>query len=278
MVRINGKKKTIFWLIIILCVVIWIELVMVVKFFTKEFLKNTIEEDALAHSYYKELILANESKIKQTKETLPQIPVETPEMTAEKPHVNSMQEKTEEYIPVQNQRNEAKQTVSSRASTPKVIQQTEIIEEKPVTEEIQEPDKTNTVEPTYSGYDAIGKIEIPKTGVNLPILAKQTVGGMEIASCMIYTTGELNKSGKTLILGHNYRNGKLFSNNNKLQVGDRIIITSIDGSRVEYEIYNKIVTNPEDASFLRDSGELEIVLSSCTDDNVNRVVLMARKI
>ena len=123
-----------------------------------------------------------------------------------------------------------------------------------------------------------GKIEIPKTGVNMPILANQTVGGMEIAACMLFSSGSLNNSGKTLITGHNYRNGKLFSNNNNLQVGDLIYITTLDGKMLEYTIYNKIITNPEDVSFLMNKSEdVEIFLSSCTDDDINRIVIMAKQ-
>jgi LPXTG-site transpeptidase (sortase) family protein len=109
------------------------------------------------------------------------------------------------------------------------------------------------------------------------ILSNQTVGGMEIAACQLYTTGELNKSGKTLIVGHNYRNGKLFSNNNKLNIGDTIKITTLDGIVKTYTIYNKIITTPEDVSFLINESEVpEIILSCCSDDNVKRIVIMAR--
>ena len=41
----NGSKKTIFWLIVVLIIVCWIELVMVVKFFTKEYVRYTMEKD-----------------------------------------------------------------------------------------------------------------------------------------------------------------------------------------------------------------------------------------
>ena len=41
----NDSKKTIFWLIVVLIIVCWIELVMVVKFFTKEYVRYTMEKD-----------------------------------------------------------------------------------------------------------------------------------------------------------------------------------------------------------------------------------------
>ena len=45
MVRSDGRRRTIFWLIVLLGIVIWLELVMVVKFFTKEYVRYTMEKD-----------------------------------------------------------------------------------------------------------------------------------------------------------------------------------------------------------------------------------------
>ena len=75
---------------------------------------------------------------------------------------------------------------------------------------IKEP---TVVTNNYKGYETIGKIEAPSIGLDLPILKYQSVAGMEIAPCLVYSKGEFNKSGLMYITGHNYRNGKLFSNN-----------------------------------------------------------------
>lgn len=131
----------------------------------------------------------------------------------------------------------------------------------------------------YNGYPIIGKIQIPKTSVDIPIISSVSVGGMEQAPCLLYTTGELNVSGNTFIVGHNYKNGKLFSDNQKLEIGDKIIITTIDGNIKEYTTYNKFVTTSDDVSYLkREIGENpEITLQSCTDDNNdNRLIIEAR--
>lgn len=131
---------------------------------------------------------------------------------------------------------------------------------------------------TYNGFETIGKIEIPKTNLDTFLLSQVTIDGMEVAPCFLYTTGELNKSGNTLIVGHNYQNNTLFSNNKYLEVGDIIKITSLDGEEVEYEIYDKFITTPEDVSYLKkDIGDnIEISLSCCTDNDDNRIVILAR--
>jgi len=137
---------------------------------------------------------------------------------------------------------------------------------------------TNTIPTEYKGFATIGKIEIPKTGVNTPILEQVTVPRMEIAPCLLYKTGELNQSGNNLIVGHNYRNGTLFSNNKNLDFGDKIYITTLDGDKKEYTIYHKFVTTAEDVSYIKrdTNSKPEITLSCCTDDDIYRIVILAK--
>ena len=129
-----------------------------------------------------------------------------------------------------------------------------------------------------AGQTSIGTIEIPKTNVNLPILKSVTVSGMEVATCFLYSTGSINNKGTTIIVGHNYQNGKLFSNNNKLQIGDIIYITTSDGNKRSYTIYDKFVTTPDDLSYVdrNTTNQPEIALSCCTNDEQGRIVILAK--
>ena len=61
----NGSKKTIFWLIVVLIIVCWIELVMVVKFFTKEYRRYTMEKNNNAAVAYYETITLDEEQEKK---------------------------------------------------------------------------------------------------------------------------------------------------------------------------------------------------------------------
>ena len=152
-------------------------------------------------------------------------------------------------------------------------QSTQVISE-PEPQPVQQAENTQTT----TNPDSIGTIYIPKTGVNLPILKKVTVSGMEVATCYLYSTGSLNKSGTTIIVGHNYRNGKLFSNNKNLQIGDVIYVTTSDGNQVQYTVYDKIITSEEDLSYLdkNTTGQAQIALSTCADNNVDRLVILAK--
>ena len=88
----------------------------------------------------------------------------------------------------------------------------------------------------------------------------------------------LNKPGNTVIIGHNYRNGLFFSNNKKLQNGDKVYIKDETGTTLTYTIYNKYETTPEDTSYMnRDTGgKAEISLSTCNDDSSKRLIIWAK--
>lgn len=131
----------------------------------------------------------------------------------------------------------------------------------------------------YNGFATVGKIEIPQTGVDIPILNQVTVEGMKNAPCLLYATGELNQNGNNLIVGHNFRNGTIFSNNKNLKLGDKIYVTTLDGNRVEYTIYDKFITTAEDVSYIKrdTNNKPEITLSCCTDDDEYRIIILAKK-
>lgn len=137
----------------------------------------------------------------------------------------------------------------------------------------------NNPEKVYmEGYEVMGTIEIPKTNLNLPILAEVTKKSLETSVAILYGVG-LNEHGNTTIVGHNYRNGLFFSDNKKLAVGDIIYITDQTGNRVSYEIYDRFQTTPSDAQYMeRDTeGAREISLSTCTDNSKARLILLAKE-
>ncbi len=136
-------------------------------------------------------------------------------------------------------------------------------------------DTTTFVPSSYQGLPAVGRIEIPKNGINIPILSNVSVKGMEIASCLLYSTGNLNQKGNNLIVAHNYKN--LFRDNKKLNVGDKIYVTSLDGKRVEYTVYDKFTTTPERFDYVaRKTSSPEITLSTCTNNDDYRLVILAK--
>lgn len=131
----------------------------------------------------------------------------------------------------------------------------------------------------YQNFVMIGYITIPKTNVKLPILEDTTPKALETSVAVLYPSNpQLNEPGNTVIIGHNYRNGKLFSNNKKLSVGDKVLIKDTSGRELTYTIYQKFEAEENDASFYnRDTNGIpEITLSTCTDNGEKRTIIFAK--
>ena len=149
---------------------------------------------------------------------------------------------------------------------------------------IDEGEKTETDTSTgkkkqYNGFDVAGTIEIPATGLKCPILEQYTYSpkALETSVVVLYGVG-LNQPGNTTIAGHNYRNGLFFSNNKKLNNGDKIYITDSTGKRLAYTIYNKYEAAENESDYItRDTqGATEISLTTCTDDSKARTIIWAK--
>ncbi len=134
-------------------------------------------------------------------------------------------------------------------------------------------------EQRFNGYLVAGTIEIPATGLSCPVLAEEeySKSALETSVVVLHGVG-LNQPGNTTIAGHNYRNGNFFSNNKKLNIGDKIYITDLTGKRLSYTIYNKYETSDTDADYMtRDTqGATEISLTTCTDDSKARLIIWAK--
>ncbi len=146
---------------------------------------------------------------------------------------------------------------------------------------IEQNDTTTTPKKVkfYKEFVMIGYIEIPKTNIEYPILTETTAEALETSVGVLYPTNPtLNEEGNVVIIGHNYRNGQFFSNNKKLSVGDKINITDESGKKLTYTIYEIFETTPEDTEYMtRDTGNnIEISLSTCTDDGSKRLVILAK--
>lgn len=131
----------------------------------------------------------------------------------------------------------------------------------------------------YNGYLTSGTIEIPATNLKCPVLAQSEYSPKALETSVIELYGPgLNQVGNTTISGHNYRNGRFFSNNKKLNIGDKIFITDLTGKRLSYTIYDKFEAGENYADYMnRDTqGAIEISLSTCTDDTKARLIILAK--
>lgn len=132
---------------------------------------------------------------------------------------------------------------------------------------------------TYKGFTVVGTIQIPAINLKYPILEKNTKKSLETSVVLMYTSSGLNEVGNSVIIGHNYRNGTMFSNVKKLGNGDIIYITDTQGRKVKYTVYSIYRTSGSDGQYItrNTQGKREISLSTCTDDSKARTIVLAKE-
>lgn len=135
------------------------------------------------------------------------------------------------------------------------------------------------------GYRVIGIVNIPKINLTYPILDIDTYNPEETKeplkiSIVKYWGGNVNDYGNLSIAGHNNYDGTMFGKTKKLEIGDIVELTDLNKKTIQYQIYNKFVTDPNDITILqtKDKGIREVTLITCTNGNKNRLILNAKEI
>ena len=130
----------------------------------------------------------------------------------------------------------------------------------------------------YKEFTVVGTIQIPDIDLKYPILQENSTEALETSVVLMYTAQGLNNVGNSVITGHNYRNGSMFSNLNKLKNGDYIYITDNTGRNIKYKIYNIYEETENNNTYItrNTEGKKEITLSTYNDKNKAKIIIFAR--
>ena len=145
-------------------------------------------------------------------------------------------------------------------------------------EEIKESENDEKTITKYKGYDIVGIIEIPKINIEYPII-NQTSDETMALSITKFWGNNVNDIGNFTMAGHNYFDGTMFSNTNKLNIEDTIKMTDLDGKTIEYKVFDKYIIDPNDVKCVQSVKEntREITLITCINGRNNRLVVKARE-
>lgn len=145
-------------------------------------------------------------------------------------------------------------------------------------EEIKESENDEKTITKYKGYDIVGIIEIPKINIEYPII-NQTSNETMALSITKFWGNNVNDIGNFTMAGHNYFDGTMFSNTNKLNIEDTIKMTDLDGKTIEYKVFDKYIIDPNDVKCVQSVKEntREITLITCINGRNNRLVVKARE-
>ncbi len=147
----------------------------------------------------------------------------------------------------------------------------------------QPPKKqSNTKEyTTASGvtYHIESVVNIERLGINYPIITETSEELLKI-SLNKYWGPSPNEIGNYCVVGHNYKNKKMFGRLNEIVNGDIVELTDMDGNLVRYSVYDKYIVEPTDVSCTSQltGGKREVTLITCTNYGQQRLVVKAREI
>lgn len=129
-------------------------------------------------------------------------------------------------------------------------------------------------------YTIEARLTIESLGIDYPVIKECTEQLLKI-SLNKYWGGAPNSVGNYCIVGHNYKNKKMFGRLSEIVSGDIIELENIDtGKTVKYQVYNKYTVEPTDTSCTSQltSGRREITLITCTNYGKERLIVKAREV
>lgn len=170
-------------------------------------------------------------------------------------------------------------TTKSSEQDPIII----VLSENEADEKEEDEDKiertTNTTT-TVNGveYSTESFISIPKIGISYPVLTETSDELLEV-SVNKYWGPAPNEVGNYCIVGHNYRNGKMFGKLSELEDGDIVNLEDTSGRTLRYEVYRKYVVEPTDTRCTSQltNGRKELTLITCTNYGTQRLVVKCRE-
>ena len=149
-----------------------------------------------------------------------------------------------------------------------------------LTEEIDEPTEEAEAEMLYrmhpdmempaiqiDGKRYLGILEIPALDLRLPIMESWSYPNLKISPCR-YEGSVYSED--LIIAGHDYRSH--FGLLKKLQQGDQMAFTDVDGNQFVYEVAGKEVLAGTDVEEMK-SGDWDMTLFTCTYSGRTRMTI-----
>ena len=134
-----------------------------------------------------------------------------------------------------------------------------------------------------STYSTEAIITIPKIDISYPVLSETSDKLLEISVNRYWPKQEdlkPNEVGNYCIVGHNYRNGKMFGRLNELENGDTVELEDLTGRTIKYAVYDRFIVEPTDTACTsqRTNGRKELTLITCTNYGTQRLVVKCREV
>ena len=166
------------------------------------------------------------------------------------------------------------------ARKPLVVSLDEDNDEDPNVQLVEEPQQQAT--PTTSSvsasngnsYESEAIFEYPKLGIKYPILTDDSEASLKISLCKFWGPAP-NTEGNYVIVGHNYKSGKMFGKLYQAQNGDNVTLKDYSGNEKVYKVYDMYTVDPTDLGCTSQmtNGKKELTLITCTEYGQRRRVI-----
>lgn len=135
---------------------------------------------------------------------------------------------------------------------------------------ILDPDMDMPVK-TVDGQDYVGVITLHELGLELPVMGDWDYAKLKKAPCLYFGSPYRDD---LVIMAHNYRSQ--FGRIRRLNTGDRITFTDMDGNAFHYLVHAVEVLSPYEVTKVT-NGEWDLTLFTCTLGGQNRVVVQCER-
>lgn len=128
-------------------------------------------------------------------------------------------------------------------------------------------------------YTVEAELNIPRLGINYMVISETSEELLKI-SLNKYWGPKPNTVGNYCIVGHNYKNKKMFGRLSEIQDGDIVQLTDMNKQTLTYSVYDRYVVEPNDTRCTTQltDGKKEITLITCTNYGQQRLVVKAREV
>ncbi len=117
-----------------------------------------------------------------------------------------------------------------------------------------------------------GRLIIEKIGLDYIVFENFSDDLLKISPCK-FSGPSLGECGNICIVGHNYENKKFFSEIEKLEINDEILIDNLKNKTYRYIVYEKNEVDANDFSITKSKKKTELTLVTCNNTNNKRIII-----
>lgn len=120
-------------------------------------------------------------------------------------------------------------------------------------------------------------LKIDKLGIEYPVLSETSEELLKISLNKLWGQNGPNEVGNYVIVGHNYKSGKMFGKLSQMSIGDTFTLQDNSERTLTYKVYDIYVVEPEDTSCTSQltGGKKEVTLITCKNSGKQRLVVKA---